>query len=134
MRTTLMNLKVLLPTGIFVDESNVSGVVLETNSGSFGLLPNRLDCVASLVPGILTYQNKSEGEKFVAIDEGVLIKTGLNVLVSVRKAIADRPLGELREALEEQFMSFTEDERKIRETMSKMESSFIKRIARIHNE
>ena len=49
-----MNLKVLLPFQVFTDEDGVSRIVAETRTGSFGLLPHRLDCVAALAPGILT--------------------------------------------------------------------------------
>jgi len=46
---------------------------------SFGLLPRRLDCVAALAPGILIYEDEAEGEVYVAVDDGVLVKTGLDV-------------------------------------------------------
>jgi F-type H+-transporting ATPase subunit epsilon len=62
----------------------VSRIVAETREGSFGLLPHRLDCVAALAPGILIYETEAEGEVYLAVDEGVLVKTGLDVLVSVR--------------------------------------------------
>ena len=71
-----MNLKVLLPFQIFAEKTGVSRIVAETRDGSFGLLPHRLDCVAALVPGILTYETISDGEVFVAVDQGVLVKTG----------------------------------------------------------
>jgi F-type H+-transporting ATPase subunit epsilon len=93
---TLMNLKVLLPFRIFAEKTGVTRIVAETQEGSFGLLPHRLDCVAALAPGILIYENEAEGEVYVAVDEGVLIKTGLDVLVSVRNAIAGTDLGQLR--------------------------------------
>ena len=54
----------------------MSRIVAETREGSFGLLPHRLDCVAALAPGILIYETEAEGEVFVAVDEGVLVKTG----------------------------------------------------------
>jgi F-type H+-transporting ATPase subunit beta len=82
---TLMNLKVLLPFRIFAEKTGVTRIVAETQEGSFGLLPHRLDCVAALAPGILIYENEAEGEVYVAVDEGVLIKTGLDVFVSVRQ-------------------------------------------------
>ena len=66
----LMNLKVLLPFQVFAEKTGVSRIVAETREGSFGLLPHRLDCVAALVPGILTYETGSEGEVFVAVDVG----------------------------------------------------------------
>src|SRR5210317_2134186 len=72
----LMNLRVLLPFQVFADKSGVSRIVAETRAGSLGLLPRRLDCVAALAPGILTYETEAEGEVYVAVDEGVLVKTG----------------------------------------------------------
>ena len=86
MPPTLMNLKILLPFQIFAEKTGVSRIVAETREGSFGLLPHRLDCVAALAPGILIYETEAEGEVFVAVDEGVLVKTGPDVLVSVRRA------------------------------------------------
>ena len=84
---TLINLKVILPFRIFAEKTGVSRIVAETRDGSFGLLPHRLDCVSALVPGILFYENEAEGEVYVAIDEGALVKTGLDVVVSVRNAM-----------------------------------------------
>ena len=85
-----MHLKVLLPFQIFTEKSDVLRIVAETREGSFGLLPHRLDCVAALTPGILTFETASDGEVFVAVDEGVLVKAGPEVLVSVRRAQAER--------------------------------------------
>ena len=99
-----MNLKILLPFQIFAEKTDVSRIVAETREGSFGLLPHRLDCVAALVPGILIYQVESGAEVLVAVDEGVLVKTGAEVLVSVRRAIGGTDLGQLRAAVEKEFL------------------------------
>ena len=100
MPTSLMHLKVLLPFQVFAENNGVSRIVAETHEGSFGLLPHRLDCVAALVPGILSYQTESGPEVLVAVDEGVLVKTGMDVLVSVRRAIGGTDLGQLHAAVE----------------------------------
>jgi F-type H+-transporting ATPase subunit epsilon len=134
MQPTLMHLKVLLPFQIFAEKSDVSRIVAETREGSFGLLPHRLDCVAALVPGILIYENEAEGEVYVAVDEGVLIKTGLDVLISVRNAIAGTDLGQLREAVDKEFLDLNEREQNVRSVMTKMESGFIRRLAEFHHE
>lgn len=134
MPPTLMNLKVLLPFQIFVENTGVSRIVAEMREGSFGLLPHRLDCVAALVPGILIYENEAAGEVYVAIDEGVLVKTGLDVLVSVRNAIAGTDLDQLREAVEQEFLTLNEREQSVRSVMAKMESGFIRRFAEFHHE
>ena len=130
----LMNLKILLTFQVFAEKTGVVRIVAETREGSFGLLPHRLDCVAALAPGILTYQNEGEGEVYVAVDEGVLVKAGLDVLVSVRDAIAGTDLGRLHEAVDREFVHLNEREQSVRSVMAKMESSFIRRLAEFHHE
>jgi F-type H+-transporting ATPase subunit epsilon len=129
-----MNLKVLLPFEIFADKTGVSRIVAETREGSFGLLPHRLDCVAALAPGILTYQIGAQTEVYMAVDEGVLVKTGLDVLVSVRNAIGGTDLGQLHAAVEREFLHLNEREQSVRSVMTKMESDFISRLAEFHRE
>jgi F-type H+-transporting ATPase subunit epsilon len=130
----LMTLKVLLPFQIFAVKTGVSRIVAETPEGSFGLLPHRLDCVTALVPGILTYENESEGDICLAIDSGILVKTGLNVLVSVRNAIGGADLGRLREAVEREFLNLSENEQKVQAVLAKMETTFIRRLVEFHRE
>jgi F-type H+-transporting ATPase subunit epsilon len=129
-----MNLKILLPFKIFAEKTGVLRIVAESRVGSFGLLPRRLDCVAALVPGILVYETKAEGEVFLAIDAGVLVKTGAEVRVSVRNAIAGTDLGQLREAVEQEFLSLDEQEKTVRSVMAKMESGFVRRFAAFQHE
>jgi F-type H+-transporting ATPase subunit epsilon len=129
MQPTLMNLKILLPFRIFAEQNAVTRIVAETREGSFGLLPQRLDCVAALEPGILIYENEGEGERYVALDEGVLVKSGQNVLISVRRAIAGTDLRQLREEVEREFLNLDEDEQNLRSVMTKLESSFVRRFA-----
>jgi F-type H+-transporting ATPase subunit epsilon len=129
-----MTLKVLLPFRVFAEKTGVTRIVAETGAGSFGLLPRRLDCVAALAPGILIYENEAEGEVYVAVDEGVLIKTGPDVLVSVRNAIAGTDLGQLREAVEREFLNLDEREQTVRSVLAKMESGFIRRLAEFHHD
>lgn len=124
---TAMHLKVLLPSRIFTEKHGVTRMVAETWSGSFGLLPRRRDCVAALTPGILTYETPVDGEVFVAVDAGVLIKTGRDVVVCVRRAITGANLGDLRAALEREFSTLDIQERSARAAMSKLEIGFMRR-------
>lgn len=131
MEILAMQLKVLLPYQIFLQRSDVSKLVVETPEGSFGLLPQRLDCVVALVPGILMFEAASGEETFIAVDEGVMVKAGKNVLVSVRNAIGGTNLGKLREAVEREFVNLNEHERSVRSVLAKLESSFIRRFVEI---
>lgn len=129
-----MDLKILLPARVFVEASGVSRIVVETDHGSFGILPRRLDCVAVLRAGILIYENEVGDEFYVAVDEGILIKTGAQVQVSVRDAIAGRELGQLRSAVQQDFLVLNEQERNLRTVLGKMESGLIRRLVALENE
>lgn len=134
MPLALMTLEVLLPFEIFARKASVARIVAETREGSFGLLPRRLDCVAALVPGILTYESAEEGETYVAVDEGVLVKTGPKVLVSVRRALAGADLGQLRDAVEREFRTLDDRERGVRQVLAKLEAGFLRRFAAFQHE
>ena len=129
-----MNLKVLLPFQVFADKTGVSRIVAETHEGAFGLLPHRLDCVAALAPGILTYETDADGEVYLAVDEGVLVKTGPNVLVSVRRAIGGTDLGQLRAAVEQEFLTLDAQEQGMRSVMAKLETGVLRRLVSLQHE
>lgn len=129
-----MHLKVLLPFRIFAEQTGVSRIVAETRQGSFGLLPHRLDCVAALAPGILTYATPSGAEVFVAVDEGVLVKSGQDVLVSVRQAHGGADLGQLRDVVERDFLALDDQEKTIRSALAKLDSELFQRFAGLHHD
>jgi F-type H+-transporting ATPase subunit epsilon len=127
-----MKLKVLLPFQVFAEVDNVKRIVADTPQGSFGLLPHRLDCVAVLEPGILTYETAGDEEIYIAVDEGILVKTGADVRVSVRNAIGGSDLGKLREAVEKEFVNLDEGEKQVRSVLARLESGFVRRFAEFH--
>lgn len=120
-----MDIKILLPFRVFAEIRNVVRIVVETHEGSYGLLPRRLDCVAALVPGIFTYETEKEGTQYLAINEGIMVKTGTDVLVSVRNAVGGTDLGKLHELVEKEFLSLNEQEESLRRVMSKIEVGFL---------
>lgn len=134
MPATSMQLKILLPYHVFAEKNNVLRIVAESDSGAFGLLPNRLDCAAALVPGILIYETASDGEVYIAVDEGVLVKVGTDVLVSVRNAIGGLALEELHDAIEQEFLALDEQEKSVRSVLAKIEDDFIRRFFTLHHE
>ncbi len=129
-----MQLEVLLPFQVFLHKTDVLRLVAETADGSFGLLPHRLDCVAAMVPGILTFETAADGEVFVAVDEGVLVKTGANVRVSVRHAMLGANLAGLRDAVEREFLSQGDEALGMREVLDKLETGFVARFARLQKD
>lgn len=129
-----MSLKVLMPSGVFLYETKVCNIVAQAKGGSFGLLPNRLDCVAALEPGVLSYRSVDNIEMFIAVDEGTLVKTGSHVAISVRNAIKGARLEDLKELVKSEFDKIHGQERNLRLVMAKMESSFLQRFSEMQRE
>ncbi|MFP3912702.1 MAG: F0F1 ATP synthase subunit epsilon, partial [Desulfobacteraceae bacterium] len=115
-----MNLKVLLPTEVLLDET-VTKVTGEAENGSFTLLPRHIDFVTALVPGVFSYEDDDGREHFLAVNEGILVKSGDEVLVSVREAVRGGELGKLRRIVEEQFTFLDEREKTARTAMATIE-------------
>ena len=125
-----MTMKVLLPFKVLLETGGVRRIVAETSRGSIRFWPNRLDCAAVMVSGILTFETDEGGEQFVALDRGVIVKTGLDVKISVRRAVAGGDLGSLRKLVEAQFNALGEGERQSRALLAKMETEIIREATR----
>jgi F-type H+-transporting ATPase subunit epsilon len=128
-----MNLKILLPSEVFAEKTAVSRIVAQTRGGSLGLLPHRRDCVAALAPGIFTYETAADGEVFLAVDAGVLVKTGADVFVTVRRVVGGMRLGQLREAVEREYLAMDEHDQHIRSVLAKMEGNLLRRMMAFRN-
>ena len=129
-----MKLKILLPFKIYSEIFNVKRIVVETKNGSFGLLPKRLDCAAALTAGILEYENERNEITYVAIDEGVLVKTGNEVMISVRNAIGGNDLSKLRETINAEFSNLKENEKQLRTVMKKMSTNFLTNLDKFYKD
>ena len=120
-----MRLKVLLPSVVLLDTA-VTKIVAEAENGSFCLLPRHVDFVAALAPGILSYWTQ-EGEHFLAVDEGTLVKCGQQVLVSTRNAAAERSLTALKDTVITEFHAIDEHERQTRTVLGRLEAAAMRR-------
>ena len=129
-----MNLKILLPFEVFLERNDVLRIVAETQQGAFGFLPHRLDCATALLPGILIYETDSDGEVYVAVDQGILVKAGQDVLVSVRQAFSGNDLSELRALIEQRFLNLNKQEQNVRTVMAKLETGFLRHFASFQHE
>ncbi len=90
--------------------------------------------MAALVPGILTYETTSDGEIFLAVDNGVLVKTGPDVLVSVRRALGGGISANCAKRWSDEFLTLNEREQSVRSVLAKMEGDLIRRMASLHND
>ena len=125
-----MRLKVMTPTQIVVNQETAK-VIAEAENGSFCLLPRHIDFLAALVPGILSFFTPEGQEKFVAVDEGILIKVGREVLVSTRNAVPSEELGKLRQTVAQEFRVKGERERKALAAGARLEANIVRKFMKL---
>ena len=119
-----MRLKIFLPTEMFLDQE-VLKVVGEGAGGGFCLLPRHIDYVTALAPGILSYEPSGGGEKFLAVNRGILVKRGESVSVATRFAQAG-VLGELEDEVRKMILQEDDKEKMARSAAAGMEANFVR--------
>jgi F-type H+-transporting ATPase subunit epsilon len=125
-----MWLEVLTPTEILLAKT-VQKVVAEAQNGSFCLLPRHIDFAAALVPSLLAYVNESGQERFMAVDEGILVKQGGKVRVSTRQAVKGEQLESLKQRVDQQFKQLDEREKQLRSSLARLEADFVRRFVQL---
>lgn len=125
-----MRLEVFTPTALLVDVA-AAKVVAEGAEGFFALLPRHIDLAAALPPGLFVYVTAEGEERFLGIDEGVLIKRGADVRVSVLDAFESADLSSLRAQVARRFLSLNEHERAARTALARLEAGAIRRVLEI---
>ncbi|ETW98246.1 MAG: F0F1 ATP synthase subunit epsilon [Candidatus Entotheonella factor] len=135
-----MRLKVITPTEVLID-TDVTKVIAEAENGAFCLLPRHVDFVATLVPSLLAFTSQTDTlqanpsqesrETVLAVDEGVLVKCGPEVMVSTRRAVQSPDLGQLRQAIEIEFRMLDEREAMARATLAKLEADTVRRFVKL---
>ncbi len=121
-----MNLKIIELTRTFIDTA-VKKVVAEDVNGFFGLLPRHVDFITSLVPGLLIFSPLEGGLRYVAIEEGVLVKVGRDVLVSTTRAVCSTELSLLKETVQKEFAAEIERGKKVRAAAFRLEADLARR-------
>ena len=121
-----MRLKVLAPAKIIVDR-DADKIVAKGPDGYFCLLPHHVDFVSQLAPGILSLEEEAGSEQSLAIDEGVLVKCGDEVLVATRNAFMDTGGEKIRPAEALERIVPDEEEERCRRIIAGLELEFIER-------
>lgn len=125
-----MRLRVLTPQRQLVDHEVVK-INGQAPGGAFGILPRHVDYATVLAPGLISYVTRDGEERFVALDGGMLVKRGPDVLVSARSASEGTELGAMRERFEENFRKVDESERRMRTALAQLELDLARRIGEL---
>jgi F-type H+-transporting ATPase subunit epsilon len=120
-----LRLRVQVPLETVVD-AEVGKVVAEASDGWFCLLPHHVDLVTTLVAGVLVYVDVDAHERFVAVDEAVLVKCGPEVLVATARAVPGTELGRLQATIETLVRARDDREQLTRAAMRKLEATFLR--------
>ena len=112
-----------------------NGPVLRLNAvssnGGFGILPNHVDFVTTLVPSVLVLTLNDSTERFFGIDEGLLIKQGHNVKMVVRRAVESDDLDSLTSTVADSFIDMEDEERIARTALSRLEANMVRRFVHL---
>jgi F-type H+-transporting ATPase subunit epsilon len=127
-----MKLKVLVPSQILVDET-ITKIIAEAENGSFCLKPRHVDFVTSLVPGLLSFTPEHGEQVFMAIDQGTLVKCGMEVLVSTRNAVRGTDLESLKRTVAEQYQNIDDAERLARSALARLEAGVLRRYTQMRD-
>lgn len=125
-----MKLKVWAPTDVVLDEE-VRKIRAEAENGWFCILPRHVDFVASLVPGVLSFELPDLRMQYLAVDHGVLVKCGPEVCVSTRHAVRGAQPEVLKEAVEKQFRALHEKEQAARVFEARLEADLVRQLMEI---
>ena len=124
-----LHLRIVVPGRIFLDQPGVLSLTVATTRGIFGIRPRRLDCVMSLTPGLATYETIDSKRVTIAIDEGILVKTGGEITLSVRHVVTGTIPGDLKQTFEAELKAASEREKDVRLALARLESAFIRRLS-----
>ncbi len=98
-------------------------------NGAFGMLPNHIDFVTSLVPSVLILTLEHGSEQIFGIDEGILVKKGDQVDIAIRRGVRGEDLDSLQDSVRRNFIEVDEDERVARSALSRLEAGMVRRFA-----
>lgn len=123
---TTMRLRVTATSGFQLDRVAVR-VVAEGENGAFCLQPRHRDFATALTPGLLEFTTDADEDQFLAVDEGVLVKSGFDVMVCTRHAVCGDDLSTLQQVVEENFAVLDDRERAARSAVARLEADFARR-------
>lgn len=130
-----MKVKVITPKEVFIDSDAVK-IIAEAENGYFTILPRHADFSSTLVPSILTIEEKiNEKEtktRYFAVDVGTLVKIENVTTISCFRIIEGNDLEHLAETVKKEFLDIKEEEKKARTAVARLEGNMAKLIMDLH--
>lgn len=125
-QAAVMTVSLRLPTRTLYEGSALRLQATAAN-GAFGMLPNHTDFVTALVPSVLILTDEDNREQFFGIDEGILMKSGHQVDIAIRRGVRGNDLDSLNDTVLASFVEVDEEERVARSALSRLEAGIVRR-------
>ena len=126
-----MNLRIVTPLAVVIEEDGVRALRAEDASGSFGILPGHADFLTSLAIAAIRWLPVDGPSRYAAIRGGVLtVEHGQSITIATREAVIGTDLGTLDEAVLDRFRTELEAERTERVEATRLHLTAIRQIMR----
>ena len=125
-----MLLTVLTPLGVVL-KTKALKVTMETLNGYYTLLPKHVDFISALGPNIVQYYDENSNEKYVACHNGIVVKKGSSVTISVQDAILGDKLDELEVSLAKAYKQNEEKRKELNTAMARLELGIVRGFGRL---
>lgn len=120
-----MDLTVYSPLGTVL-KTKIKKVTFETLNGYYTLMPKHIDFVSAMNANIVRYTTVENEEKFVACHQGIVVKKGNDVTISVQKAVKSDTLDELQKTILIDFKESEEQRKELNTAMARLEVGLVR--------
>jgi F-type H+-transporting ATPase subunit epsilon len=126
-----MRLLITTPTAVVVDDSDVTAVRAEDETGSFGILERHADFLTVLTVSVVAWHRADDRRRYCAVRRGVLrVESGKEVAVATREAIVGDDLDHLEQVVLTQLRDALDAERTARTESLQLQMKAIRQIVR----
>jgi F-type H+-transporting ATPase subunit epsilon len=128
-----VRLRILTPSGMAVDASDVRYLRAEDSTGVFGLQPGHTEFMTVLTVSVMTWRDAAERNHHVAVRGGVLrVHGGAGMLVEIatREAIVGESLEDLERVVLARFRETAQAEARARTSATQLHASVVRSLYR----
>lgn len=123
-----MKLVITTPLSTVADETGVTSMRAEDDTGAFGILPGHADFLTTLSVSVVSWMTGGR-EHHVAVRGGVLtVRNGDEIAIVTREAVGEDTLAELGKAVIERMKQDEESEEASRMVGTRMELATMRQI------
>lgn len=120
-----MRLIVCTPLGEVLNQE-IRKVSLEFLNGYYTFLPKHIDFASVLKTSIVSYCNLEGATKYIACHQGIAVKKGQNVTLSVRQAVLGNTPDELKYTILHDFKKTDEQRKELNTAMARLEIGMLR--------